>query len=85
MLELPTAQRRHPFVTATLDSPGSQSGDPLCKLSMPETWYSQAAFVLACLGIPMLWGWIVNWLFNRWKHHRAAGRKRDESFIEYQI
>ena len=52
---------------------------------MPETWYSQAAFVLACLGIPMLWGWIVNWLFNRWKHLRAAGRKADESFIEYQI
>jgi hypothetical protein len=58
-------------------------------------WLDSAAFVAACLIVPVVWGWLVNWLFNRWRRSRAPGNERstrtaaedesDATFSDYQI
>lgn len=51
----------------------------------------QLGFVLACLIIPILWGWLVNLLFVRWSRRRAprsSDAQRDpidQTFSDYQI
>ncbi len=43
--------------------------------------WQQTLYVLACIGIPILWGVFVNWLFDR-----LEGRGRRESSVnDYQI
>ncbi len=42
--------------------------------------------VAACLLLPILWGVVVNWLFNFWSSR--AGRNEDDEepiFPDYQI
>jgi hypothetical protein len=46
---------------------------------------SSVLFTLACLILPVIWGALVNWLFNLWQA-KAAGKEGDESiFPDYQI
>jgi hypothetical protein len=52
----------------------------------------QLGFVLACLIIPIAWGWLVNLLFTHWSRRRGARRhsvrphsEDDQSFSDYQI
>lgn len=47
-------------------------------------WIKQVAFIAASIAIPILWGWLINWLFTRFGD-RSAATKRDESFMDYQI
>jgi hypothetical protein len=42
-------------------------------------------FTLACLVLPVIWGVLVNWLFNLWQG-RAVRKENDEPiFPDYQI
>lgn len=51
----------------------------------------QLGFILACLIIPILWGWLVNLLFTHWfrRHGNRSARSRrdadDQTFSDYQI
>ena len=46
---------------------------------------STILFTAMCLLLPILWGVLVNWLFNLWQA-RAAEKENDESiFPDYQI
>jgi len=57
-------------------------------------WVSKTGFVLLCLAIPILWGWLVNLLFVHWARRRPGRHARplregeevdDETFIDYEI
>ncbi len=40
---------------------------------------------MACLILPVVWGVLVNWLFDLW-HERAAEKSSDDPiFPDYQI
>jgi hypothetical protein len=44
--------------------------------------------VVACLGVPILWGIVVNWLFRRRKKSAQKSAQKDEDdspVIEYYI
>jgi hypothetical protein len=42
-------------------------------------------FTLLCLILPVVWGALVNWLFNLWRA-KAARKEQDEPiFPDYQI
>ncbi len=42
-------------------------------------------FMIACIIIPVLWGVIVNWLFNLWQDRSADSSDDDYIFPDYQI
>tara|TARA_R110002111_G_scaffold117466_4_gene179524 strand:- start:3412 stop:3594 length:183 start_codon:yes stop_codon:yes gene_type:complete len=42
-------------------------------------------FIIACIIIPVLWGVIVNWLFNQWQDHSSDRSDDDYIFPDYQI
>ncbi|GAB4138586.1 MAG: hypothetical protein Tsb009_06880 [Planctomycetaceae bacterium] len=42
-------------------------------------------FVLACLLLPMLWGVIVNWVYNFWSERSERKADDDTIFPDYQI
>ncbi len=45
-------------------------------------------FTIACLALPVVWGIVVNWLFNRWQLRRKNGKtpqKQDPDFLDFQI
>ena len=44
-------------------------------------------FILACLGLPILWGVLVDWVFNHWNLRNGRIDETDEesSFPDYQI
>lgn len=46
------------------------------------------AFILACLVLPIVWGVLVNWVFNLWQSRKAArnnGKEDEWIFPDYQI
>ncbi len=48
--------------------------------------WERIGITLACVTLPVLWGVIVNWLFNRWLGHRADKEIENESiYPDYQI
>ena len=48
--------------------------------------WERIGITLACITIPVVWGVIVNWLFNRWLGNRSVKRVEDESiYPDYQI
>ncbi|MFH1304300.1 MAG: hypothetical protein ABIK07_24870 [Planctomycetota bacterium] len=42
-------------------------------------------FIIACIIIPVLWGVIVNWIFNQWQDHSSDRSDDDYIFPDYQI
>lgn len=47
--------------------------------------WQKLLYIAACLILPIVWGVLVNWLFNLW-HGRRSERAEDESiFPDYQI
>ena len=38
--------------------------------------WKTVAYVAACLVIPILWGWIVNLMFTRWRNRRTTAAIR---------
>jgi hypothetical protein len=58
-------------------------------------WLATTLFVAACLIVPVVWGWLVNWLFVRYRRRRgprggspaaADGESEDRAtFSDYQI
>lgn len=60
---------------------------------MPES-LQQLGFILACLSIPIVWGWLVNWLFSRFSRRRRThgdvpatngSPSEDSEFLDYSI
>jgi hypothetical protein len=59
---------------------------------MPH-WLQAAAYIAACLLMPILWGWAVNWAFHRLLQrppngpgsHPAASPADASAFHDYQI
>lgn len=49
----------------------------------------QAAFIAACLLLPLAWGWLTNALFLRfWRPKDGPGPRepaKQDAFIDYQI
>ena len=48
----------------------------------------QLGFILACLILPILWGWLVNVLFSRFSYRGnrpTSPEREDETFSDYQI
>jgi len=46
----------------------------------------QTAFILACLVLPILWGVLVNWLFQLWQNRQSPDEQEDDwVFPDYQI
>jgi hypothetical protein len=60
---------------------------------MLPTWLQTSAYIAACLVLPVLWGWAVNWAFHRWEDRAANGKRaqgrtqspEDSAFVDYQI
>ncbi|MCR9231552.1 MULTISPECIES: hypothetical protein [Gimesia] len=42
-------------------------------------------FIIACIIIPVLWGVIVNWIFNQWQDRSNNNSDDDYIFPDYQI
>ncbi len=42
-------------------------------------------FTAACLILPVLWGVLVNWLFNLWQSARTEKTEDEPVFPDYQI
>lgn len=42
-------------------------------------------FTLACLILPVIWGALVNWLFNLWQTKAARNEQDEPIFPDYQI
>lgn len=45
----------------------------------------KVGFVLACLILPVVWGVIVNWLFEFWRDRNEEKRDIESIFPDYQI
>jgi heme/copper-type cytochrome/quinol oxidase subunit 2 len=45
----------------------------------------KVGFVLACLILPVVWGVVVNWLFEFWRNRSEEKRDTDSIFPDYQI
>lgn len=46
--------------------------------------WEKLAFTVVCVGLPVLWGVIVNWLFNLWRGQPGT-QTDDRVFPDYQI
>ncbi len=42
-------------------------------------------YVAACVIFPVVWGVIVNWLFNLWQERTADNSTDEPIFPDYQI
>ncbi len=42
-------------------------------------------FTLACLVLPVIWGVLVNWLFNLWRGRTVHNENDEPIFPDYQI
>ena len=42
-------------------------------------------FTLACLIIPVIWGVVVNWMFDLWQAKTAQKEGDEPIFPDYQI
>lgn len=51
---------------------------------MTYAWLNKISFVAACIAVPIVWGWLVNWAFSRWDR-RVAEQPHDDPFIDYHI
>lgn len=46
---------------------------------------SPLIYLLACLLIPVLWGAIVNWMFDLWQRREPEAAEEETGFPDYQI
>jgi hypothetical protein len=46
---------------------------------------SKILLTLACLAFPVVWGVLVNWLFDRWSAKRKSNLANEPTFPDYQI
>ena len=79
---------RWPLVAETLDEFRYRAVHMTLKTAfgIDVEFWERIGLTLACITIPVLWGAIVNWLFNRWRDHRSDVKAEDESiFPDYQI
>ena len=42
-------------------------------------------YVAACVVLPVVWGVVVNWLFNLWRERTAEKSADEPIFPDYQI
>ena len=54
---------------------------------MAETLTGKILFVAACLLLPVVWGVVVNWLFNLWNGRKVREAEDDDDWVfpDYQI
>ena len=45
----------------------------------------QLTYLLACLLIPVLWGAIVNWMFDLWQRRDRDTSDEETGFPDFQI
>ena len=46
---------------------------------------SRLLYFAACLLIPVMWGAIVNWMFDLWQRRDQQTTEEDTGFPDYQI
>ena len=46
---------------------------------------SKLLFTVACLTLPVLWGVLVNWLFNLYGNRASHESREEPVFPDYQI
>lgn len=46
---------------------------------------SEVGFAVACMVLPILWGWVVHLAYSRWRSGREANGRGEDSFIDYYI
>ena len=54
---------------------------------MPETVAGKILFAAACLLLPIVWGVLVNWMFNLWNGRKLEKTDDDDDWVfpDYQI
>jgi hypothetical protein len=84
---------------ATVPRPGGQStvrtSPEECRTMTLPSWLERTGLLAACLVVPIVWGWLTNWLFGRWSSRRHQPRKTSccprqshadhHEFIDYSI